>query len=199
MARSSPRPRSATGGTSPGRPWTHGPETEPTTKSTGSPDEVLAQHPGAWTISHLQGTLRHLEPQTYRALYAHWTGHTWPPDVLDDALIHTLRALARGDWEQAGQIIAQERWTRLTPLQRAIWWSTVGRHRAHRSTCRARSLDTAPPSQLLWPSLGTIAYVLLLPGPIAYERFRVPVLGPILALAALSFASPRGLCYNRSE
>jgi hypothetical protein len=47
---------------------------------------------------------------------------------------------------------------------------------------------------LILALLGTIAYVLFVPGPIAYERFRVPVLSAIVVLVALSaFAPPRGL------
>jgi hypothetical protein len=159
--------------------------------------QVLVRHPLAWATSHLQGLLRYLEPQTYRALHAHWTGTAWPPDLLDDALIHTVRALARGEWRQAGRIVAEERWSKLNPLQRALWWSqsaailiTVALAGRGAWTLRRR------PAPLL-AVVGTIAYVLVLPGPIAYERFRAPVLGPILALAVLPFASARRLCYNR--
>jgi hypothetical protein len=148
--------------------------------------ETLARHPAAWLTSHLQGTLRYLEPQIYRSLHVHWTGQAWPADILDDALIHALRALAQGDAQQAGQIIAQERWTRLTSLQRAIWWSMLGALLLTTVLAVRGSWTLRRHPALVLPLLGTIAYVLLLPGPIAYERFRVPVLGPILALAALS-------------
>jgi len=159
--------------------------------------QVLAQHPAAWLVSHLQGTLRYLEPQTYRSLYAHWTGNPWPPDVLDDALIHTVRAVVHDEWEQAGQIIAQERWSRLTPLQRAIWWGQLGAL-VLASTIFLRGVwAVRHHPALLLATAGTVAYVLLVPGPIAYERFRTPVLGPILALATLAFASPYGPCYNQ--
>lgn len=161
--------------------------------------EILVQHPFAWAASHLQGTLRYLEPQTYRTLYAAWTGQVWPPDILDDALIHALRAALQGDGQKAGQLIVQERWTRLTSLQRAIWWGMsggllLGTALAARGAWRLRRHPA-----LLIAILGTVVYVLLLPGPIAYERFRVPVGGAILALAALSFASPSGSCYNRRQ
>jgi hypothetical protein len=148
--------------------------------------ETLVQIPSAWITSHLQGTLRHLEPQIYRSLHALWTGQPWPPDVLDDALIHALRALARENAQHAGQIIAQERWVKLTPLQKAIWWSMLGALLLTTTLAArgARALRRHP--ALILTLLGTIVYLLLLPGPIAYERFRVPALGPILALAALS-------------
>jgi 4-amino-4-deoxy-L-arabinose transferase-like glycosyltransferase len=159
--------------------------------------QVLAQHPVAWSASHLQGLLRYLEPQTYRALHADWTGTAWPPDVLDDALIHTARALARGDWHQAGRILAEERWSRLNPLQRVLWWSQSAAILLTLVFVVRGVWALRRHPALLWAVVGTIAYVLVLPGPIAYERFRAPVLGPILALALLPFASPRRLCYNR--
>lgn len=161
--------------------------------------QVLVQHPAAWFISHLQGTLRYLEPKTYRSLYAHWTGNTWPPDVLDDALIHITRALVHGEWDQAGRIIAEERWNRLTPLQRAIWWSQLAAL-VLAITLALRGVWTLRQHPaLLLAIAGTVVYVLLVPGPIAYERFRTPVLGPILALATLPFASPYRPCYNQRE
>ncbi len=106
-------------------------------------------------------------------------------------MIHVLRAIGRGDWAGAGQIIAQERWNKLNPLQRAIWWGTFlgqfmglilmlrGAWRLRRQPALAAAL------------LGAIGYVLWIPGPIAYQRFRVPVLSLIVALIGVS-ASPRG-------
>lgn len=161
--------------------------------------QVLAQHPVAWVLSHLQGTLRYLEPQTYRVLYAHWTGRTWPPDILDDALIHALRALVRGDWAEAGEIFAQERWNRLTPLQRAMWWGQLAAILLTATLAIRGAWMLRGHPALLLAVAGTIVYVLLVPGPIAYERFRTPALGPTLALAMLPFASPWGLCYNHRE
>jgi 4-amino-4-deoxy-L-arabinose transferase-like glycosyltransferase len=159
--------------------------------------EILFQHPRAWVTSHLQGTLRYLEPQIYRALYHHWTGMTWPPDVLDDALIHAERATLREDGPQARTIIALERWHKLTALQRAIWWIMLAAILLALILLARGAWRLRRHPALFWATLGTIAYVLLLPGPIAYERFRVPVLGLILALVSLAFASPWGLCYNR--
>jgi 4-amino-4-deoxy-L-arabinose transferase-like glycosyltransferase len=152
--------------------------------------ETLFRHPWAWVTSHLQGTLRYLEPQVYRALYQHWTGTTWPPDVLDDALIHVARAALRGDGPQVRTIIAQERWHKLTPLQRTTWWGMLAAILLALILLSRGAWRLSRRPTLLWATLGTIAYVLLLPGPIAYERFRVPVLGPILALVTLAFASP---------
>lgn len=144
--------------------------------------QMLFRYPGAWLTSHLQGMARYLEPQSYRVCYARFAGRDWPPDILDDAVLHVFREIARGDWIKAGEIVAMERWNRLDPLQGTIWWSTfigqaIGLILLLCGAWRLRQ-ETAVVAALLL----TIAYVLWVPGPIAYERFQVPVTGPILAL-----------------
>ena len=151
--------------------------------------QVLLQHPLDWLGSHMLGLARYLEPQTYRACYARFSGRQWPPDVLDDAAIHVLRSIEAGDWSKAGQIIANERWSRLDVLQRIIWWGTlVGQVLGLvLLLCGAWKLRRQPilPIALLL----VIGYVLWLPGPIAYERFRVPVTGLILSLIGVSLSA----------
>jgi hypothetical protein len=152
--------------------------------------QVLAQHPAAWLASHAQGLARYLEPQTYRACYARFAGHEWPPDVLDDVAIYWIRALARADWRTAGQIIAEERWNKLDALQGVVWWGTVagqlvGLSLAVRGAWRLRRQPALAAALLL-----TILYVLWIPGPIAYERFRIPVTSLISALIGVAGAAP---------
>ena len=146
--------------------------------------EVLLRHPVAWLGSHLQGLVRYLEPHTYRVIYARLAGRPWPGDVLDDVLLHALRALARGDLAQAGGLIVTQRWTRLDTAGRATWWGTFLGHLlalglALSGAWRLRGR----PAALALLAL-TIAYLLWLPGPIAYERFRVPVTSLLLVLVA---------------
>lgn len=148
--------------------------------------EVLYRHPLAWLKSHAGGIMRYLEPRIYQVLYRQFSGAEWPPDVLEDAVMHAWREIGRGDWAGAGQVISQERWSRLTPLQRLFWWGTlagqvIGLSMALRGAWKLRH---QPPLVLLL--LGTTVYMLWLPGPIAYERFRVPVMGLILALVGVS-------------
>jgi hypothetical protein len=154
--------------------------------------QVIEQHPVAWLLSHTQGLLRYLEPQTYRIAYGRLAGHPWPPDILDDAVLHTLRALSRGNWAQAGEIIASERWTRLDMAGRAIWWGTflgqaIGLGLALRGAWRLRR----QPAVLALLGL-TVAYGLWVPGPIAYERFQVPVTSLIVVLIGASAVSLSG-------
>ncbi|MBN1642865.1 MAG: glycosyltransferase family 39 protein [Anaerolineae bacterium] len=147
---------------------------------------ALLAHPGAWLASHLSGMLRYLEPQTYRVLYARATGLEWPPDVLDDAVLHLARAIGRGQWEQASQIIAQERWQRLNATQRVLWWGMlVGQLIGAALTCRGMWALRRRGAHLALLAL-TIGYLLILPGPIAYERFRVPVTSLLVVLIGAS-------------
>ena len=151
--------------------------------------QVLFEHPLAWLLSHAQGMARYLEPQTFRVCYARLTGRPWPPDVLDDAAILVLRAVGSGDWSVAGQIVAQERWSKLTRLQGTVWWATfagqlIGLGLMLRALYRLRWQPVLVVCLLL-----TIGYVLWVPGPIAYERFRVPVMSLVLALIGTSASS----------
>jgi hypothetical protein len=128
--------------------------------------------------------LRYLEPQTYRVCYARFSRREWPPDILEDAVIHVTRQIGRGQWTKAGEIISQERWYKLTPLQGAIWWGTLagqafGLYLMLRGAWRLRRHPI-----LLAALLLAILYLLWVPGPIAYERFRVPVMSWILALGS---------------
>jgi hypothetical protein len=148
--------------------------------------KALTARPGAWLASHLLGVVRYLEPQTYRVCYARASGREWPPDVLDDAVLHVIREIARGRWEKVGEIIVQQRWEKLTALQRAVWWGTfvgqaIGLTLACRGLWRLRSRRAH--AAVLWL---TVTYVLLVPGPIAYERFRIPVTSLILVLVGAS-------------
>jgi 4-amino-4-deoxy-L-arabinose transferase-like glycosyltransferase len=153
--------------------------------------EVLLRHPAAWLGSHVQGMVRYLEPHTYRVIYGRLAGHAWPADVLDDAVLHALRAFARGDWVQAGGLVITERWSRLDTAGRAVWWGTflgqvIGLGLALCGAWRLRHR----PAQLALLGL-TIAYVLWVPGPIAYERFRVPVTSLIVVLISASARNAR--------
>jgi hypothetical protein len=153
--------------------------------------EVLSQHPLAWLGSHALGMLRYLEPQGYRILHARWTGRPWPPDVLEDAILHTIRGLVRGEWDTVERIIGQERWARISPLQRVLWWGTfLAQMGALLLILRGVWLLRAHPA-LAVGLLGTLAYVLWLPGPIAYERFRVPMTSGIATLIAVATIAHR--------
>jgi hypothetical protein len=177
--------------------------------------EVLRQHPLAWVGSHLQGMGRYLEPQTYKVCYARFSGQAWPPDILDDAVIHVGRAIGRGDWAEAGRIIAQERGHKFDVLRGVTWWGTFGGQvlgliMALRGARRLWATHPGRRQPVLAVAIPlTVGYVLLVPGPIAYERFLVPVTSLIVALIATNLAHPtpkanrldksRFFSYNRRQ
>jgi 4-amino-4-deoxy-L-arabinose transferase-like glycosyltransferase len=148
--------------------------------------QVLFQHPFFWLKSHFQGLGRYLEPQTFRVCYARFSGKEWPPDVLQDAVIHVFREIGRGDWAKARELISQERWAKLTALQGTIWWGTLaGQVIGLFLTLRGLyKLRRQPATAIVL--IAVISYVMWLPGPIAYERFRVPVMSLILTLIGIS-------------
>ncbi len=148
--------------------------------------ETLRAHPVAWITSHLQGMLRYLEPQTYKICYQRFAGRVWPADVLDDAPIHFIRWISGGHWIEAGQVIVQDRWQKLDALQRIVWWGTfagqiLGLGLMLRGIWKLGHRRQA--AATLWL---IAAGLLLLPGPIAYERFRTPAMGLILSLIGAS-------------
>jgi 4-amino-4-deoxy-L-arabinose transferase-like glycosyltransferase len=152
--------------------------------------QVLKQYPFAWLQSHLLGLVRYLEPQTYRACYARFIGKPWPPDILDDAVLHFVRALGRRDWDQASQIITSERWSRLNPLQRTIWWGTLADQIVGLWLCISGVLKSRAPLPWTLAVLCSIAIGLWIPGPIAYERFRIPVMSLILVFVGQANQGP---------
>ncbi len=146
---------------------------------------VIGQHVAAWMVSHAQGLLRYLEPQTFKVCYARFAGRHWPADVLDDVPIHAVRWIGGGHWGEAVRLVWEERWLKLDGAQRMVWWGMlvgqiIGGIVVGRGVWRLRRQSAVAAILLL-----TIGYVLILPGPIAYERFGVPVSGLLCGLAAL--------------
>ncbi len=150
--------------------------------------ETLQQHPWAWIGSHLQGMLRYLEPQTFKVCYSRISGRPWPADLLDDAPLHITRWIIGGHWAEAWEVFVQERWRKLDRFQGLVLWGTytgqvIGFWLFARGTWRLRHAPA-----VVLPILLIIAGALILPGPIAYERFRVPVTGLILGLIVAACA-----------
>jgi hypothetical protein len=147
---------------------------------------ILRQHPTAWAKSHALGTLRHMEPGIYRVLHIRLTSRPWPPGILEDAVIHCAREIIHREWDAATRIIGQERWSKLTSLQRGLWWGmllaqTIGLAMMLRGAWVLRAHR-----MVALGFLGTVSYVLVLPGPIAYERFRAPVTSLIAVLISVA-------------
>ncbi len=154
--------------------------------------ETLLRHPWAWMISHGQAMLRYLEPQTFKVCYTQISGRPWPAHIIDDAPLHLARWIGGGHWAEAWQVIREDRWGKLDRLQGLVLWGTYAGQvvelilaiRGAHKLCGAQRLRRHP--ALALTLVLTVAYILFVPGPIAYERFRVPVMGLIFCLIALA-------------
>jgi len=146
---------------------------------------LVATNAGTYLRVHLGGVLRSLLDPGHRLWYRIVTGEDWAstgvvPDIWQ-RMAWSLKQWAVGD---ALEAIWLERVWRIPPLAGALWWGlaagrvTVGRL-ALRALCRLRRDK--------WAVLllaGTVAYHILLPGPIAHDRFYVPVVPVVVALIA---------------
>lgn len=145
----------------------------------------VADNAGLYLSLHLQAVGRSLLDPGHRFWYRVWTGRDWVQTGVLSAIGARLHwALQRGAWGDALSVFWQERVSRIPHDAGLLWWGLwAGRLAvwwlAVRGIVRLRSLG--PVALLL---LGTVAYHLILPGPIAYDRFYAPVVPVVTVLVA---------------
>ena len=101
-----------------------------------------------------------------------------------------LWSLERGAVGDALRALWTERVTRPPLLAALLWWGLSAARVAVwvlglRGAWRLRRRPWA-----LLALLGTVAYVLLLPGPIAYDRFYLPAIPVVVVLVLTGFLKP---------
>lgn len=149
--------------------------------------EIVSAHPWAYTRAHLRGVFASLIDPGHRLWYPALTGETWAATgTLDDVWARMAWSFERYAWLDAFQALWQERIARLSPTAALIWWGLV----ALRGTVwwygargAARLWRRRP-----WAALtlvGLTAYLLVLPGPIAHDRFYTPAIPAVAVLLAL--------------
>jgi 4-amino-4-deoxy-L-arabinose transferase-like glycosyltransferase len=123
--------------------------------------DIIAAHPIAFVESHVKGVLRGLLPDEYRFWFAQFTGRTW-----ESAMPGGIAAAVReGGWQSVPWLAAVlfVAFTALYAIGYAL--AVVGLWRLGRID-RVAAL-----------ALGlSIAYMVVLPGSITYERFILPVM-----------------------
>ena len=147
--------------------------------------EVVAAHPGPFLAAHFKGVVRSLLDVGHRFWYPILTGRSWETTgVLDDIWRRAQESLRIGAVGDALHALWLERVVR-PPLDAVlVWWGLLAARGlvwclALRGIWRLRH---APWVALLL--VGTVTYFIVLPGPIAYDRFYVPAVPAVVVLLA---------------
>ncbi len=156
--------------------------------------DIILAHPAAFVASHLLGVLRSLAPALHRYWYTDLTGQPFPEAASPRAVLRAVGGI--------GTPVA-----RLARLQ-ALPALALGLLLASYGLTAAACVLLAGGLVFLWHrqpglfvSVGlTLAYYVVLPGPLAYVRFWVPAAPLMAAGMALAFAGwARGLEANTVE
>jgi len=134
--------------------------------------DIITRHPAAFVTSHVRGAFRGLLPQGHRFWFAQLSGQTW-----DSVMPNGMMTL-----------LLSRRWRDTPPLALALFTVFVliyalGLAVTLRGAWRLCHSDPVIASAMLL----FIGYMIILPGPIAYERFQVPIMPLVLVLTACVF------------
>ncbi len=145
--------------------------------------QVVLRHPEAALRAHLRGVVRSLLDPGHRFWYAVLWHRPWAETgVVPDIWARIGWSLERGTVGDALLAFWRERMVRLPPEAAWLWWGLwLGRMALWWWGLRGlRRLPLRVRSVLA----GTVLYFLLLPGPIAYERFYLPAIPAVVVLVA---------------
>ena len=154
--------------------------------------DVVSTHPFSYLRAHLRGVLTSLRDPGHRLWYHVLTGKEWESTgVVADIGARMAWALERGAGGDALHALWTERIAR-PPLSAALLWWGLSAARitvwwmGGRGAWRLRHKPW-----LLLALAGSIAYILLLPGPIAHDRFYLPAIPLVVVLIAVGLAAQR--------
>lgn len=144
--------------------------------------DVIGQHPVPFAMAHLTGVARSFVPSLHRYWYGYIAGQSWPEAESISAVLAGAAGQARaGDWS-GGLDRLGAWWARQPRLARGLWLLSVAIH-AGGYVLVALGLWSLRARPALLVGLGlTMAYFLVLPGPIAYIRFWLPIM-PLACVA----------------
>jgi 4-amino-4-deoxy-L-arabinose transferase-like glycosyltransferase len=148
--------------------------------------EVVGTHRGAAVAAHLQGVAHALLNPGHRLWYPVLTERAWDDvGVLTNIWARMAESLRIGAVGDALHALWLERVVRIPPVAGLVWWGLL----ALRLALIGGVLRGAWRLRRAWSTglllLGTVCYFALLPGPIAYDRFLLPLLPAALVLAAV--------------
>jgi hypothetical protein len=127
--------------------------------------EIVLAHPGAFVASHVKGVLRGLRPWAHREWFARLSGQDWAVAMPD--------GLVSAGWQAAPPLALILSLVSVSVYATGVLVSLCGAWRVLR-----QNTVTGLAIALF------VAYMIVLPGPIAYVRFRVPVMPLICVLAS---------------
>lgn len=161
---------------------------------------VVASHLGTYLSVHLRGVVRGLVDPGHRLWYRVLTGRDWSAtgvvSSIAQRMVWSLERRAVGD---ALAAFWSQRVARIPPLAGVIWWGLVI-GRAAIWLLVLRSLWRLRRQTLVAVTLAaTITYHILLPGPIAHDRFYLPIVPVVVALLALLPSGKVAAVRNRSS
>ncbi|MFP4345812.1 MAG: glycosyltransferase family 39 protein [Anaerolineales bacterium] len=163
--------------------------------------ELVNEQRRAFLAAHLKGVLRSLLRVGHRTWYLDLTGEPWEATgILDDVWQRMLESFAVGAVGDAFHALWLERVIRAPPGPALLWWGLLlARVLLWWLALRGllRLLRRRPYVALLL--LGTLAYFILLPGPIAYERFYMPAIPTTVTLVACGEIRMNNLCAGRDR
>jgi len=153
--------------------------------------DIVRAHLLSYFRAHLRGVLTSLRDPGHRLWYHVLTGQEWESTgVVADIGARMAWSLERGAVGDALHALWMERVVR-PPLPAVfLWWGLVAARLSVwvfvlRGAWRLRRLPWVP-----GVLLGTVAYLLLLPGPIAYDRFYLPAIPEVILLVLTGFCKP---------
>lgn len=147
--------------------------------------ETLAQHPRAWITAHLRGVRRSLLDVGHRHWHRTLFSRAWETTgVVPDIWARMGWSLERGAFGDALTALVQERIVR-PPWPAALLWGALlsGRILVWALSLRGLARLRSRPSLALLLGI-TIIYIVILPGPIAYDRFYLPAIPAVVVLMA---------------
>jgi len=157
--------------------------------------EVVLAHPFSYLRTHVRGVLTSLRDPGHRLWYRVLTGQDWEnTGAVADIGARMAWSLERGAVGDALHALWTERITRPPLLAALLWWGLSAARITVWGLCGRGVWRLRHEPWLLLTLTGSIVYLLLLPGPIAHDRFYVPAVPLVVVLIAVG--GYRGRCFT---
>ncbi len=147
--------------------------------------ELVSANLGLYVREHLRGTAQSILDPGHELWYRVLTGNSWQATgVVSDIWGRMAWSLERGAWGDALQVFWHERVVLIPWNAAMVWWGLVLGRLAVVGLCALGTwrLRGQPSTMLLL--LGAIVYQIMLPGPIAHDRFYLAAIPAVSVLVA---------------